>query len=116
MVTVNILNVVDPDGDAVTLSVTGVTQNEGTKASDTGITGTWACPDAKKTTVAGQVQVAAECLKATSTSVTGRVYIIAFTATDSKGAACSGTVQVCARPGTTGSCPTTGTTNSLVCA
>lgn len=116
MVPVNILGVTDPDGDNVTLSITGVTQNEGTKSSDSYIPGTWACPDAKTTTTPGQVQVAAECLKATTTSVTGRVYIIKFTATDSKGASCTGSVQVCARPGTTGSCPTSGSTNSLVCA
>jgi hypothetical protein len=115
--TVSILGVTDPEGDAVTLSVTGITQDEGVKASDSGISGTWACPDGKKTATAGQVQLANECLNAKSTAVNGRVYSLQFTATDSKGASCTGSVKVCAKPGTAGSCVDEGQTfNSMVCA
>jgi hypothetical protein len=118
MTTVTIKNVNDPEGDAVTLKVTQILQNEGTKASDSSITGTWACPDGKITTTAGQVQLAAECLNAKATTVpNGRTYLIKFTATDSKGASCTGSVTVCAKPGTSGSCSTAvaPTIDSTVC-
>lgn len=107
LTSVTINNVNDPEGDVVTLNVTQILQNEGTKVSDTGITGTWACPDGKITTTAGKVQLVPECLKAKAAVVPGRTYLVKFTATDAKGASCTGSVTVCVKPGTTGSCDTT---------
>ena len=93
-----VTGVTDADGDAVTISVTKVTQDEGTKLSDTNLAGTWACPDAVNK--GSYAQVAAEWLKATSGG-NGRVYAISYTASDGKGGSCSGTVKVCVRSGTT---------------
>lgn len=97
-----VTGVTDPDaGDVITVTITTVTQDEGTKASDTTVSGTWACPDAKS--ISGpSVSLAAETLKATTGN--GRVYKIAFKATDKAGAVCTGAVTVCAKTGTSGSC------------
>lgn len=117
LTSVTINGVTDPEGDGVTLKVTQILQNEGTKASDTGITGTWACPDGKITTTQGKVQLVPECLNAKAASVPGRTYLIKFTATDAKGASCTGSVTVCVKPGTTGICesPTAPTIDATVC-
>lgn len=118
LTTVSITGVTDPDaGDSVTIKVTGVTQDEKTKANDTSITGTWACPDATLPATTSTVTLAAECLNAKASNVSGRVYSVQFTATDTKGATCSGSVKVCAKPGTSGSCTDDGQLyNSFVCA
>jgi hypothetical protein len=115
--TVSIKGVTDPDaGDTVTLKVTSILQNEGTKANDTSITGTWACPDASISSTAGQVQLAGECLNAKSATVAGRTYLVKFTATDSKGASCTGSVSVCVKPGTTACTGVTPTIDATKCA
>lgn len=114
--TVSIKGVTDPDGDTVTLKVTSILQNEGTKANDTSITGTWACPDASISSTAGQVQLAGECLNSKLATVAGRTYLIKFTATDSKGASCTGLVTVCVKPGTTACTGATPTIDATKCA
>lgn len=118
MKSVSISGVTDPDAnDVVTIKITGVTQDEPVSGKDTGISGTWACPDAKIASKPTSVTLASECLNAKNITVSGRVYRIQYTATDSKGASCSGSVQVCAKPGTSGSCVDDGQLyNSAVCA
>jgi Tol biopolymer transport system component len=74
----------DPDGDAVTLDVDSVTQDEPVKRR-----GDRTAPDAKLKG-GGLVRVRAE----RSPHGDGRVYRIAFTATDEVGASCSGYVTV----------------------
>jgi hypothetical protein len=84
--TVTLSGATDPDGDAITLTITGVTQDEALNGTGDGDT----APDAA--TVAGrsdQVQLRAE----RSGSGDGRVYRIAFTVSDGK-LTCSGTVFV----------------------
>jgi hypothetical protein len=77
----------DPDGEALALAVTGVTQEEPVRGTGRGDKG----PDAAW--VAGrphQVKLRAE----RTARGNGRVYRLAFTATDAQGAACSGTALV----------------------
>lgn len=75
LVPVTVVGVTDPDGDPVTVSVTSVSQNE--PETDSVVTATGAS------------------LRATRLgSGTGRVYTLAFSASDGKGGSCSGTVAV----------------------
>jgi hypothetical protein len=82
MVDVSIRGVTDADGDRVSLTVTGITQDEVTDGKGDGNT----CPDAQL----NPLRVRAE----RSGRGDGRVYRISFKATDTKGATCSGTVKV----------------------
>lgn len=85
-VDVEILGVVDPDGDPVTVTITGITQDEPTLGHSNGNF----CPDA--TGVGTPVAtLRAERLGGGN----GRVYLITFEAHDNKGEACEGTVSVC---------------------
>lgn len=81
------VSVPDPDaGDTASVHIDGVTQDEpvlGTGSGDT-------APDARSNAAAGKVDVRSE----RSGSGDGRVYRIAFTATDTFGASCSGVVTV----------------------
>ncbi len=81
LVPVIIAGVTDPDGDPVTIVVTGVTQDEPV--------GGGTCPDAMIED--GAVQVRVEF----SGQGNGRVYTIHFTASDNRGGSCSGSVDVC---------------------
>lgn len=85
MVNVAIGGVTDPDGDAVKVTVTGVTQDEPINGLGDGDT----APDAAISSDGSTVQVRAE----RSGTGDGRVYAVAFTATDEHGASCSGTVK-----------------------
>lgn len=76
----------DPDGDPVTFTISGVTQDEALNGLGDGDTS----PDAKTGTASNKVFVRAE----RSGTGDGRVYRIAFTVTDSHGATCSGTAKV----------------------
>jgi WD40-like Beta Propeller Repeat len=80
LVPVSLSGATDPDGDQVTLTITGVTQDEATRGS----------PDAALGPAANQVRLRAERDGAGD----GRVYRIAFTASDGRGGACSGTARV----------------------
>jgi hypothetical protein len=84
MVPVTIGGVTDPDGDPVTITVDGVTQDEPTNGLGDGDT----APDAE--IGGGDVSVRAE----RSGKGDGRVYVISFTADDGLGGACQGTVTV----------------------
>jgi hypothetical protein len=70
----------DPDGDAVAISVTGVTQDEPVRGA----------PDARYGRGEDEVRLRAE----REPRRDGRVYRIAFEATDTSGESCSGTVTV----------------------
>ena len=76
----------DPDSDAVTLTVTAVTQDEPLNGSGDGNT----APDAEAGTFSNTVRLRAE----RSGTGDGRVYRISFTGSDGEGGTCSGTVTV----------------------
>jgi hypothetical protein len=80
----------DPDSDTVTVTITGVTQDEPLNGLGDGDT----APDARRASVSNQIYVRAE----RSGLRDGRVYRIAFTGSDGKGGTCSGTALVGAAP------------------
>lgn len=81
MFDVRVTNVTDPDGDAVTVAITGILQDERVGKRE---------PDA--TGVGTQL---ARIRAQRDGNGNGRVYTISFTATDSRGASSNGTVSVC---------------------
>ena len=83
-VPIAVMGVTDPDGDSVTITVTGVTQDEPVKGAGTGNTS----PDA--VIEAGAASVRAE----RSGTGNGRVYQVSFKAQDGKGSSCTGAVMV----------------------
>jgi len=93
-VPVTIDGVTDPDGDPVTVTVTGVFQDERTNALGSGDT----CPD---TTGIGTSQASVRAER--SGRQDGRVYHVFFQAADDRGGKCEGEVKVCVphdrRPG-----------------
>ena len=86
---ISILGVTDPDGDTVSITVTGITQDEPVNGRGDGNT----CPDAQ--IVDGQASVRAERTGTPGVPGNGRVYTIQFTATDGKGGTCGDSVNVC---------------------
>jgi Tol biopolymer transport system component len=80
LVPVSLAGGTDPDGDQVTLTITGVTQDEPTRH----------IPDATLGPASNQVKLRAK----RSTHGDGRVYRIAFKATDGRGGECSDTATV----------------------
>jgi hypothetical protein len=86
MKSVNIINVADPDGDTVTITITGITQDEPVKGNGSGNT----APDAE-----GVGTDTAKVRAERTGSVNGRVYNISFTAVDNKGLQCEGSVMTC---------------------
>jgi hypothetical protein len=79
-----VMGVTDPDDDSVTITVTGVTQDEPVKTKGSDNTS----PDA--VIQAGSASVRAERLG----SGNGRVYQVFFRADDGKGGSCTGAVTV----------------------
>jgi len=83
-VPITIIGVTDPDGDAVTITATGVTQDEPVTRTGDGHTS----PDAV-------IQVGAASVRAERAGTgNGRVYHISFTADDGHGGTCTGAVTV----------------------
>ena len=76
----------DPDGDPVTLAVTGVTQDEPLNGRADGNTS----PDARRGAASNRVLLRAE----RSGRGDGRVYRIAFRGSDAKGGTCTGVARV----------------------
>jgi hypothetical protein len=87
-VQVSIMGVTDPDGDPVSITVTGITSDEPT-ASDEGSGGAKHAPDAS-----GVGTSTASIRAERSGNGDGRVYVISFTASDGKGGVSAGTVSV----------------------
>ncbi len=85
LVSVAITGVTDPDGDPVTIRITGITQDEPTNGVGDGN----ACPDGFGVGFA-QARVRAE----RAGTGNGRVYAVSFTADDGKGGVCNGTVKI----------------------
>ncbi|MBA2361628.1 MAG: right-handed parallel beta-helix repeat-containing protein [Actinobacteria bacterium] len=85
-VLVSVAGVTDRDGDAVTTTITGVSQDEPLNQVGDGDT----APDAKAGPAPNQVYVRAE----RSGLGDGRVYRIAYRATDGRGGECSGVATV----------------------
>ena len=83
---VSILGVTDPDGDAVTVRIDGVRQDEPTSGDGDGDT----CPDAYIPPGGSTAYVRAE----RGGTGDGRVYTVYFTSTDARGASCRGSVKV----------------------
>lgn len=80
LVPIRLTNVSDPDGDAVTIAVTRITQDE---------------PLGRDADADGIGAATARVRAARNGGGNGRVYAIAFTATDARGASSSGSVTVC---------------------
>ena len=83
---VDLSGITDPDGDPVTVAVTKITQDEPLNSIGDGNT----CPDG-----AIDSNGAAWVRSERQGPGNGRVYLIAFTATDIAGASCEGHVAVC---------------------
>ena len=84
IVPIVVMGVTDPEGDSLTITVTGVTQDEPVTSTGSGNTS----PDA--VIQAGAASVRAE----RANNGNGRVYRIAFTADDGNGGTCTGAVTV----------------------
>jgi hypothetical protein len=85
MQTLQVLGVTDPDGDVVSLTLSGITQDEPVDGPGSGQT----APDAE-----GVGQSEARLRAERAGGGDGRVYAISFTASDGKGGQCSGSVRV----------------------
>lgn len=85
LVDIAIMNVTDPDGDPVTITVTGIYQDEPTNGLGDGDTS----PDGF-----GVGTASARVRRERSGTADGRVYHIAFKADDGMGGVCSGEVSV----------------------
>lgn len=86
LATIDVVGVTDPDGDPVSITITGVKQDEPTVGEGDGDTS----PDAD-----GVGTSAARVRAERSGSGDGRVYHIGFKAEDGRGGTCTGTVTVC---------------------
>jgi hypothetical protein len=86
LVLIALAGATDPDGDTVTLTVTGATQDEPVSGLGPGDV----APDAQAGTQSNTVFVRAE----RADTGDGRVYRVSFTGSDGKGGSCSGTVKV----------------------
>ena len=94
---VRIEGLTDPDGDPVTVTVTGVTQDEPVNGLGDGDV----APDATLTPLALRAE--------RSGTGNGRVYRVSFTAADGKGGSCTGAVTVCVPHDKGGPCHDDGT-------
>jgi CSLREA domain-containing protein len=86
LVLITLSGATDPDGDTVTLTVTGVTQDEPISGLGPGDLS----PDAQVGPQSNKVFIRSE----RSDTGNGRVYRISFTGADGKGGTCSGTAKV----------------------
>ncbi len=94
IVLLEIDGITDPDGDPVTVTVTGISQDEPVKRTARGSGST--LPDGVLVDMDGDCSPEAVGLRSERDGRgNGRVYVISFIATDPFGEECSGTVQVC---------------------
>jgi len=87
---VSVQSVTDPDGDPLTIDVTGIRQDEPLTGGGSGDT----CPDGKVVD-ASTARLRAERAGNPLTPGDGRVYHVGFVAADSRGGTCSGSATVC---------------------
>ena len=85
-----VIGVIDPDGDAFTLNIDGIFQDELVNSFDDGDT----CPDAVITGPGSGSVLAERVGGELGFEGNGRVYWIFFTATDTYGASCSSVVNI----------------------
>jgi hypothetical protein len=85
-----VAGVTDPDGGAVAISITGITQDEPLNSQGDGNT----CPDAMGVGTA-TASLRAERTGSPRIPGDGRVYRVSFAASDGQGGECTGTVGVC---------------------
>jgi hypothetical protein len=85
-VEVSVVDVTDPDGDPVAITITGIAQDEAPRGTGSGDT----CPDA---TGVGTASATLRAERAGGGD--GRVYHVGFAADDGRGGHCMGTVTVC---------------------
>lgn len=99
-VEVSVVGVTDPDGEPISITITGITQDEPLNGQGDGNT----CPDAEGVATA-TARLRAERAGPPWVPGDGRVYHVSFTAADGDDGECSGTVTVCVphdqRPGHT---------------
>jgi hypothetical protein len=89
---VTVVGVTDPDGDAVQIRITGVSQDEPVDADGSGST----CPDAVLVDADGDgIGEAAGLLCERAGGSEGRVYTVSFSATDVLGNVCVGSAKFC---------------------
>ncbi|MBI4603065.1 MAG: thrombospondin type 3 repeat-containing protein [Planctomycetes bacterium] len=98
LVLLDVLGVTDPDGDPVTIAVTGITQDEPVQGEGLGSGKT--CPDGVAVDVDGDGNPEAagvRCERSGNPKVpgNGRVYAVGFLASDGRGGVCSGSVTFC---------------------
>ena len=86
---VNVLGVTDPDGDTVSIEITGISQDEPTNTVGDGNS----APDGKGVGT-DTAEVKAERSGSKKVPGNGRVYHIEYTASDGAGGSCSGEVRV----------------------
>lgn len=89
---VAVVGVTDPDGEAITITIDSIHQDEATWAPSAGAGRT--VPDAMGVGI-DTASLRAERNGNPDTPGAGRVYHIAFTADDGRGGSCSATVVVC---------------------
>lgn len=89
-VAVDVLGVMDEDGDPITIVVNSIFQDEAVDAPGSGNTS----PDGRGVGTS-TAKVRAERSGNPKVPGNGRVYHIGFTATDDEGAACTGSIEVC---------------------
>src|SRR5205085_5714249 len=77
------------DGDPLTLTVTGITQDEPLNTRGDGNT----CPDGVIVGAAAQIRV--ERTGTPAVPGNGRIHAVAFTASDGRGGTCDGVANVC---------------------
>jgi hypothetical protein len=107
----DVLCVTDPNGDLVTITITGITQDEAMSGPGRGSGAT--CPDAVLVSADGDDNPELAGLRCEREGRgDGRVYKVHFTATDPAGASCSGSATFCVphdrRGGTGGDCVDSG--------
>jgi hypothetical protein len=85
LVEVGVTGITDPDGDPISVRITGITQSEAVEENGDGNT----CPDAS-----GAGTATALLRAERSGGGSGRLYVIEFTAEDGKGGTATGSVTV----------------------
>ena len=111
-----VLGVVDPEGDPVTVTITDIAQDEPVRETGRGSGST--CPDGVLVDTNGSGTPDAAGIRCERDGAgNGRVYTISFVAADTNGGACSGSVTICVPRDRRGGCANDGAAyDSRLCA